>query len=48
MAKPAGRVIGRWRIVEMDTLTGHLFLHLGEDSGFRATPFPGTRARGER
>jgi hypothetical protein len=28
-----------WVVLAEDgTLTGHLFIHLGEDSGFRATP----------
>lgn len=62
VANHAGRVTGRWRIVETDqasgrgsavlaeddTRTGHLFIHLGEDSGFRATPSPRTEARGGR
>jgi hypothetical protein len=26
---------------EGGTLTGHLFIHLGDESGFRAVPFPG-------
>ncbi|WP_447005910.1 hypothetical protein ACRAKI_05245 [Saccharothrix isguenensis] len=38
-----------WAVLAEDrTLTGHLFIHMGEDSGFRATPFPGTGARGGR
>lgn len=38
-----------WAVLAEDgRLTGHLFIHLGEDSGFRATPFPGTGARGGR
>ncbi|MEU0885339.1 hypothetical protein ABZ345_42680 [Lentzea sp. NPDC005914] len=26
-------------LAENDSLTGHLFIHLGDDSGFHATPF---------
>ena len=38
-----------WAVIaEDDTLTGHLFIHLGDDSGFRATPFPKTGAQGGR
>ena len=38
-----------WAILsEDDTLTGHLFIYMGEDSGFRATPLPRTEARGGR
>jgi hypothetical protein len=38
-----------WAVLaEDDTLTGHLFFHLGDDSGFRATPLTGTTARGGR
>jgi hypothetical protein len=58
VATPTRRVTGRWRIVEMgrgwtvlgedDTLTGHLFIHLADDSGFRATPLTRTKARGGR
>jgi hypothetical protein len=28
-----------WATLDGDTLYGHLFFHLGDDSGFRATPF---------
>jgi hypothetical protein len=31
-----------------DALTGHLFFHQGDDSGFRATPFPRVSQRRPR
>ena len=38
-----------WAVLAEDgTLTGHLFFHLGEDSGFHATPLTGTTQRGGR
>ncbi|THJ74550.1 hypothetical protein [Candidatus Frankia alpina] len=33
---------------EDGALTGHLFFHLGDDSGFRATPFTGADTRDGR
>ena len=35
-------------LAENGTLTGNLFIHLGEDSGFRATPLTGTGKRNGR
>ncbi|WNV82628.1 hypothetical protein [Umezawaea sp. Da 62-37] len=38
-----------WAVLaENGTLTGHLFIHLGEDSGFRATPLTETGKRNGR
>lgn len=42
---------GRWRIVEMDRWDHDaidLFIHRGDDSRFRATPFARTDQRCER
>ncbi|MGW4062025.1 hypothetical protein ACWEGE_27355 [Amycolatopsis sp. NPDC004747] len=44
------QVSGRgWAVlVEDDMIEGHLFLHLGDESSFRAKPFPGADERGGR
>jgi hypothetical protein len=44
------QVSGRgWAALGEDgALTGHLFIHVGDDSGFRATPFTGADTRDGR
>src|SRR4051794_9033025 len=44
------RVSGRGWAVRVDdtTLEGHLFFHMGDDSGFRAEPFAGVGRRSGR
>lgn len=43
-------VSGRGRAVLVDdtTLVGHLYFHMGDDSGFRAEPFAPADEQGER
>jgi len=43
-------LVGRWRIETMDLWDrgGHLFFHLGDDSGFHAVPFDLAAARDAR
>nr|WP_225957876.1 hypothetical protein [Amycolatopsis lexingtonensis] len=47
-ADEGDQVSGRgWAVLIDDTIEGHLFFHLGDDSSFRAKPFTGADERGE-